>query len=65
MTNAIEMKVFAIKRKAAKATLISRGWEEVGGVMHDGGPTGDFGTLFRKDGVSFWLNFLTIDQLPA
>ena len=60
MTNAHKLNI-----KAAKATLISRGWEEVCSVMHDGGPSGDFGTLFRKDGVSFYLNFLTIDQLPA
>jgi hypothetical protein len=48
----------------AKKTLIANGWEQSHSVMHDGGATGNFGTCFRKDGNSFYLNFLTIDQLP-
>jgi len=48
----------------AKKTLVTNGWEQSHSVMHDGGATDNFGICFRKDGASFYLNFLTINQLP-
>ena len=61
---ASEMKALTYKMRDAKIVLADRGWELSHSTMHDGGATGNFGMCYRKDGVSFYLNFQTIDNLP-
>ena len=62
--NASEMKALTYKIRDAKIVLADNGWELSHSVMHDGGPTGNFGMCYLKDGAVFYLNFQTVDKLP-
>jgi hypothetical protein len=55
--------------QAAKQQLQAAGWTHSHSVMHDGGPTGNFGLCFIRrtptgERETFYLNFKTVGSLP-
>ena len=47
----------------AQKLLLDSGWIKTHSICHDGGATGNFGTCFRKDGQSIYLNYKTVGTI--
>jgi hypothetical protein len=58
MTNTIRTQI-----ANAKAALVEHGWREIASVMHDGGATGDFGTIYMKEKETVFVNFKTAKDI--
>jgi hypothetical protein len=49
------------KYAEAEKLLLASGWTKVGSFMHDGGPTGNFGTCYHKNKNYIFINFKTVN----
>lgn len=50
--------------QAAHKTLEAAGWTKVCSVMSDSNSNGRYGSLYTKNGESFYLNIETLNNLP-
>jgi hypothetical protein len=60
MTNALRTQI-----AQAQILLAKNGWTKACSIMHDGGATGNFGIVYRKNGETIYLNFKTVDAILA
>ena len=60
MTNTLRTQI-----AQAQTLLAKNGWTKACSIMHDGGATGNFGIVYRKNGETIYLNFKTVDAILA